>query len=376
MRVTFVIGSLRLGGAERMLVYMADYWAGRGWDVTIVTYCEEKDHYNVSAKVRRISAAVSNSANNLLSRSKEAVRRLRRLRCAILESNPQILISFLNECSIRALIALIGSGVPVIVAERNDPRHDPLPFQWALLRWFLYPMATSLVIQTESALSFFGPFMRARSCVIPNPVAMPVAGRLLTSQPANRQGKRIVALGRLAHQKGFDLLIEAFGKIAMRNPQWSLIIYGEGLERSNLEALVRQKGLEEKIFLPGAITEISASLLQADIFVLSSRYEGFPNALCEAMACGLAVVSFSCESGPREIIRHDVDGVLVPAGDVNAMAEALEVLMRDDIMRKRLASRAPEVSDRFHPDRVMKLWEDLLIRHATIHSTSNLGLRG
>lgn len=175
-----------------------------------------------------------------------------------------------------------------------------------------------------------------------------------------REQKRIVGLGRLAWQKGFDLLIEAFSQIAAAHPEWTLIIYGEGERRNALESLVRTKSLESRVFLPGAVQQVPAVLSEASVFVLSSRYEGFPNALCEAMACGLPVISFDCPSGPNEIIRHNIDGILVKAGDIEALAKALDTLIRDNNLRRSLAVRATEITKRFEVKKIMNMWEELL----------------
>jgi glycosyltransferase involved in cell wall biosynthesis len=178
--------------------------------------------------------------------------------------------------------------------------------------------------------------------------------------PKDTDKKMIIAMGRLDWQKGFDLLLQGFECIADRYPDWSLTIWGEGPERDALERLRSDLRLDERIYLPGITKQPFEKMHQADLFVLSSRFEGFPMVLCEAMACGLPVISFDCCAGVRDIIRNDVDGMLVPPEDVHALANAMGKLIAQPQERQRLASRGPEILDRFGQERILHIWDQTI----------------
>ena len=223
----------------------------------------------------------------------------------------------------------------------------------------LYPSARAVVVQTAGISQWARRIVRKEAIyVIPNPISE----QFLGSHGSNGTSAHhtVVAMGRMEPQKGFDRLLTAFAKCAERHPEWTLRIVGEGTERPRLQALAVKLGLESRIRLDTVTKEPEKVLRDSDLFVLSSRYEGFPMVLLEAMACGLPVISFDCPSGPREMIRDGIDGVLVPPDDVEALAKAMDSLMGAQQERQRLAARAVEVSERFGLPRVMAMWSEVL----------------
>ncbi|NEO02748.1 MAG: glycosyltransferase family 4 protein, partial [Moorea sp. SIO3I7] len=169
----------------------------------------------------------------------------------------------------------------------------------------------------------------------------------------------ITSIGRLTKQKGFDILINAFPKIAHNYPDWQILIIGEGQLRPELLALINRLNLSNRVVLVGRLSNPFPVLKKSEFFVMASRWEGFPMAHCEALACGLPVIATDCLTGPKEIIRHNVDGVLVPNEDVEALATAMENLMSNSAERQRLASRATEVTKRFALEKILQDWEKL-----------------
>jgi glycosyltransferase involved in cell wall biosynthesis len=202
--------------------------------------------------------------------------------------------------------------------------------------------------------------------VIPNPVVLPISGSGPDLDPARivRNRRFALAVGRLVEQKGFRRLIGAFAKVAAAAPDWDLVILGGGPERAALEAHLLQLGLLERVHLPGRVGNVGRWYASAGMYVLSSYYEGFPNALLEAMAYGVPSISIDCPTGPADIIRHGVDGLLV--NDMDGLADGMGRLMRDERERAEMSSRAREVADRFSLDRVGALWARMLDdpRHA------------
>ena len=378
MRLTLIISSLSSGGAERVMSIVANHWAEEGRRITLLTFDDgsEPPIYDLHPKVNHYPLNLFKASINPIERVGNALKRHWALRRAIVASRPQAVISFLDITNVRVLLTNLGLLFPVIVSERTDPAHHSISRRWSALRRWLYPRATCLVVQTHDALACFPVAVRRKARVIPNPVTAPpdsntqqLACPHTTHRRAQASGgevrpkqraRTVIAMGRLSQEKGFEKLLKAFAEISQKHPVWSVVVWGEGSLRPKLEALRDDLGLEGRVSFPGYTREPFEEMRQADLFVLSSHYEGFPNVLCEAMACGLPVVSFDCPSGPREIIRDGIDGVLVPPGDVPALAAAMDRLMDDELERQRLAARAPEVVERFGVEKVMEMWEAVI----------------
>jgi GalNAc-alpha-(1->4)-GalNAc-alpha-(1->3)-diNAcBac-PP-undecaprenol alpha-1,4-N-acetyl-D-galactosaminyltransferase len=364
MRIALVIASLQGGGAERVAVNLADAWTARGEEVAIITLFECPPAYAIDDRVVLIRAGRARPGERLVLHGlpttvvrtlRDDAPRLRALRSAIRDFDPDFVISNIDLTNIRTLAAVRGLEYPVFVTEHIDPHFGPDLGSWKEVRRALYREATAVVSMTEHDLRWFDRVCGARCVAIPNPVLRTT--RL--SRRAVRTKRNVAAVGRLDPQKGFDRLLHAFALVADAQPDWTLTIWGEGPLRGWLESIAAGLGIASRIHLPGFTRDIDTALAEVDLFALPSRFEAFPNSLCEAMARGIAPIAFDCAPGVRSIIRDRVDGRLVEADDVLAFAATMGELMADDAQRERLAARAAEVSERFSVQRVLAAWDSL-----------------
>ena len=357
-RLTLVIHALGGGGAERVFCTLANHWAEAGWEVTAITLdAGNHDVFRLDPRIRRIGLDLMRHSRGLWQQGCNTLARVWRLRQAIRGAGGSRVVSFTDKMNVLTLLACRGGPYSVVIAERSDPRHQSLGTVWEWVRRRTYPWCAAWVVQTEArARSAGAGVANSPVAVIPNSVAAP-AGPVL---PLDQRQTRIVGMGRLNREKGFDLLIRAFAHISPWYPDWTLQIFGDGPQRAELEHLADSLGVRDRVQLAGWTDQPETALLGAGAFVLASRYEGFPNALLEAMACGLPCVATACDSGPTEIIRDGVDGVLVPPEDVDALAEALRLLVSDDARRTRLGRRATEVTSRFSREAFFARWDTVV----------------
>jgi glycosyltransferase involved in cell wall biosynthesis len=357
VRIGCVIASLGSGGAERVMLSLCQAWAARGDTVTLFTFDDgRQDFHAVPAGVTRVALDIAGVSSSSLGALRANAARLHALRRALRSVALDVIVSFTDRTNVSTLLAARGCGIPVVISERIDPRRHDIGTAWAALRRLTYRGATALVVQTERVRSWAETHVSpSRVHVIGNPLrevaAPPVA--------AGARAEMIAAVGRLVPQKGFDTLLRAFALVHRTHPTWRLVISGEGPMRAALEAQVRTLGLEAVVSLPGRTSTVDDVLAESAVFVLSSRYEGFPNVLLEAMASGCACLATDCDSGPSDLLAHDALGLLVPVDDAVALADALTRVLDDPAYRSRLGDAARTSTQRFAPARMLQAWDDV-----------------
>lgn len=367
---------MQAGGAERVMAQLCNHLAQKGHEVTLVTLtpASEKSFYEISAAVRRSYLGRFTKGRGF-ARIARVVAWIRGLRRTLSALRPDVVISFVDLTNVMVLLATVGLKLPVIVSERIDPgayAHRLSPLDRALRR-LTYPRASRIVVQTRRAARFFDRLSAAKVVTIPNPV--PVAN--LTAQPdrASSNGRfRIIGIGRLDHQKGFDILIDSFAKLAAGFPDWDVVIFGEGLDRSILLNQIAVQGLEDRIRLMGISTDVAGEAARSHLMAFPSRYEGFPNALAEAMAVGLPAVALENVSGVEDLIVSGETGILVHRdqekyeGEEPPFTAGLRQLMASAELRARMGTAAKTRVRQFGPEIVFREWDKVIA--ATLQTNS------
>jgi glycosyltransferase involved in cell wall biosynthesis len=357
MRIVIVQSGLSAGGAEKIVNLLAVHRMRQGDEVHVAVFGGTRDssyfEYPGSVSISSMRGDVGGAENS----AKRVLRRIGWLRREIRNICPDLVISFLTKTNVMTLLACKGLGVPMAISERNNPSRQEGSVFWRGAIGVLRPSASLLVMQTEAARSELPTSLFKKSVVIPNPMTVSTAAR----EPKPFTGS-VVAVGRLTHQKGFDLLLAAFAKLAPLFPKAMLTIFGEGSERSNLLLQARSLGISERVELPGTTRTPGDWLSAADLFVLSSRYEGFPNVLVEAVAAGLPSIAFNCPWGPSDILTHEKNGLLVKPENVEDLAGAIARLLNDETLRKALSKGTAEIAQRYELSMVMQQWDNAIDR--------------
>jgi len=313
-------------------------------------------------KVRYLADEVGGPAPG---RGKRYARRLLALRKMIRQYQPDLVLSFLPNVNIAALIATAFTGIPCIVSERSDPSMQPIGRTWSLACRLLYRFAHAVTVQTDQVAQRIGAIYPGLSqvLVVPNPLPteLEASSRDKSSwAPVDGTRRRVLlSVGRLAPEKCTDRIIDAFAKLAPVHPDWDLHLAGDGPQRATLQRQIDATKLpSSRLRLLGRSSEPWTLMREADAFVMASRYEGFPNALLEAMGTGLPCVATDCPSGPREISRDGTDALLVAPGDSAALEAALARLMGDATLRRDLGERARKsVKERYSLPAVLRTWD-------------------
>lgn len=361
-RVTVVSGSLAGGGAERVAVDLCCYLRDSGREVMLLTLTgNDPDAYKAPHGVRRQRLEVRRAPPTLFHRVWYLFGRIAAVRRHLVAFQPDVVVSFIDRVNMLTLVSLFGTGIPVIVSERIHPAHNPIARIWFFARQLIYPLAKAVTVQTRDGAEWLKRHMWVkRSVVVPNAVRFSHDLEDRTDGVAVAVDRPFaLAIGRLTEQKGFDLLLEAFCRSGLVQTGWRLVILGEGPARPALEQQAAALGLSDAVTLPG-FSGVGQWLRRADLFVLSSRYEGFPNVLVEAMQMRRACISFDCPSGPRDLIEHERNGLLVPPEDIAALSFALQRLAADTSLRTSLGEEASKVSEHFSPSKIYGKWLSLI----------------
>jgi len=360
--IVMVTGSLDAGGAERVLAEMANYWNSKGWRITLATWTgpSNVDFYDLDPGVQRVWLDVEASSTSLVAKLRAYARRILKLREMLENARPDAVLSFIDTSNVMTLLACMGLGLRVIVSERsNGDATARIAWMWRVSRIATYWRAAAVVAQTPDAARRIAKRCGVKAIAIPNPL------RALPDTDGPRESM-VLAVGRLSHEKGFDLLIRAFSGIGAEFSRWRLVIIGTGPAHSSLLRLSEQLQLGDRIEFRPPVKNIESWMSRAGLVVQPSRFEGFPNVIMEAMGMGAAVISADCRSGPAEIINDGVNGRLVPVEDVAALTKVISELLRQPEERVRLGREAKKVRQAFRQDLVMQKWESCVAPASTL----------
>lgn len=342
------IGTLSNGGAERVVSILAGKMAEKGMDVEILTYYDAPVSYKLHPQVKLTCVEKETGKGGKL----QNILWLRKY----FENNALVVISFLAPFNMLAIAANLYTGVPIIVADRNDP--GKVPSNWILRkgRNLLYCFADRVIVQTKKNQQYFCNKIQKKSAVIYNPIHMDA---YIGTALGTEKGKKIVSVGRLTAQKNQKLLIRAFAAILKNYPQHVLEIYGAGELKEELQSLSRELGIEEQVALPGNVSKVHDAIKTAEMFVLSSDYEGMPNALLEAMCMGLPCISTKV-SGATDLIEDHKNGILTEIGNQKELENAMLELLENQELAVKLGKNAADISRQLELSKIVDQWIDLI----------------
>ncbi|RXJ45968.1 glycosyltransferase family 4 protein [Gelidibacter gilvus] len=355
-KVAFVISGLNAGGAERVVSNLANELVN-SFDITIILLYKCTPFYKLD---ERISITYCTELYNPKPKAFQSLKNHFKIFSSVLkilkENQIDLSIGFMTTSNIYLSIASKLNGKPCIISERIHPDHRQLNIFWQKLRHFSYQFSQVLVVQTASIKEYFETFMDSEKIII---IKNPLATELIAKKETyNSRENIILNVGSLTVQKNQDLLINAFSNVD--NTDWKLVLVGDGELKSQYQDLIYSLKLEQKVTLVGNVNNVEDYYNNASIFVFPSRYEGFPNALTEAMYFGLPCISTACPSGPSEIINSGINGFLIQVENQLELENRLTTLMIDENLRKKFSKRAMESTTEFLPQTINTDWKNII----------------
>ena len=352
MKILFYIGILCGGGAERVIVNLANFFSEDGNETLIINSYPAEDQYKASESVRRVFLEDKHLKKSFIRKNLSYVKKLRKI---LKEEKPDVLVSFMAEPNFRSIIAARKLKVKTVISVRNDPKKEYPTFLYRFLARRLYKRADGIVFQTDEAMQFFSEKIRKKSAVIMNSVDPVFFNTQKTAEDY------CVAVGRLTAQKNYPMMIKAFRNILEDFPDKKLFIYGEGELKDSIYNLIIEEGVAENIKIAGRTDNVPDVLSRAEVFLMTSDYEGMPNALLEAMAAGVPVICTDCPcGGPKMVIEDGINGFLIGTGDSEALTEKLKIIFSDSELKRKLSDNAKLSAKNFLPDIINAKWQEYL----------------
>ncbi|MBK6896694.1 MAG: glycosyltransferase [Alphaproteobacteria bacterium] len=346
------------GGVERMASALMNEMVKRGHSISLMTLDPEnaQSFYPLDSLIVWHKVAIGDPLRRAT--LSEMIQRALKVRMIVGSVKPDIMIGFQDGPYLSTRVYTLGMGYPIILAERNAPtRYDHIRSgKYRQLIYQTFRFARRITVQCESYRAHYPAYLRAKIVTIPNPV-FPAAPENLGQVKKRRI---LLSVGRLEYQKNYSVLIQAFALIAPKHPDWILRIIGEGIERKDLEKLLAELDLSGRVELTGTTDKVSSEYAQASLFSLSSRWEGFPNVIAEAMAHGVPCIGFAGCAGVSDLIRHGYNGRLAAEnGDPETLADELSFLIGEPEQLVQMGRSAIESVQAYRPEHIYDLWEQL-----------------
>ena len=335
-----------------MIVNLAAYFRDCGYRVTIVTKEQDSVEYPVPDGVTRMLADIEGDeiSNNRIT---NLYRRIAKLRKIFMQLDPDYIVSFIKKNNFMAITSAAGLHIPVIVSVRSNPAREYPDKVTRFLANTLFARAAGVVLQTGQAKEFFPEAVQKKAVILPNSLSE----QFLQTEFKGERRKEIVWVGRMDENKNPGMLLRTFEKVAQKHPDWTLKYVGDGPLMKELRNLSQKEDSARQVCFTGRVEDVATEIQSASVFVLTSKQEGMPNALMEAMVSGLAAISTDCPcGGPAELIEDGVNGILIPVDDEPALTEALDKLLVDEEYRNRLGEEAKKLIEKVHPDTVNRKW--------------------
>lgn len=357
-KIAFIIGGLASGGAERIISNLSNQLI-KNYSVTIITFKKSEPFYKLHHSIQVIHCFDTiKSPTNIFASLKLNYSLIKKIIKILKKEKINLSIGFITSANIITVIASKIVGIPSIISERNNPIIEDVPKFWRILRTFVYPRADYVILQTNGIKEFYkDKISTLKIGILPNPISKELSEERNT---AIAKKNIILSVGRLTKNKCHSILINAFKDIDIHN--WEVIIVGNGDYKSYLETLLKDLNLSDKVKLIEATKDISTYYNEAKIFVFTSRTEGFPNALLEAMHFGIPCISTDCQFGPADLIKDGVNGYLIPVNDQEKLRERLLLLMSNENLRNSIGKEAELSTQQYDSSIVQQKWTEVIER--------------